>query len=301
MATELLSGISQIMRGQVPVLELENRYGCAQISLLGGHVLSYQPKDEQGIKQADVLWCSEQALFDGHTPIRGGVPVCWPWFGPYNAEFNAPVEGEQLPNHGFARKMLWTLSHSEILDQGAILVELTLQDCEQTRAIWDYAFTLTLRVTLDESLHIALITHNQNSHALKITEALHSYFSVGHAAQVEIDGLSGAQCIDTLQGVSTRAPARVSVTPPIDNVYLNVGAQLQLKPASQGRDICLTASDAHSAVLWNPGAQIVKGFKDIADSDWPQFVCLETGNVWHNAVSIPANGTHQMAVSLKAL
>jgi glucose-6-phosphate 1-epimerase len=149
----------------------------AVITLYGAHLLSYRPHTDG----RDVLFLSEKAIFQEGTPIRGGVPICWPWFG----------SRDHSPDHGVARSRMWSVIDSELLENDECALTFELTDTPQTYALWAHRFTLTLRVTVGKKLTMELTTHNDDTVPFTITQALHTYFSLHDITQTTIRGLEG--------------------------------------------------------------------------------------------------------------
>lgn len=280
-------GVSFSMQDQVMLIEVENEFAQATLSTHGASILSYTPKGHE-----DVLWVSPDAVFDGQKAIRGGIPVCWPWFG------KAAEAG--LPAHGFVRNTVWQLDHVAKLDSGVTEVVLTTQSSEKTLPLWSHHFHLELRVEVGEKLAVSLTTYNKNNHDIEITEALHTYFNVSDVNKVSVNGVQGSTEHDTLQSppaVSSRE-ASIDMQAPMDSVFTNQTSALMIDDSIKGRQIKIEKAHADSTIVWNPGPEIVKGFADIADDDWSGFICVEAGNVFDNKVFIPAGEKHTMQLFL---
>lgn len=171
-----------------PLLTVDNGYAKAEISLFGAHVLSYQRHDEPAS-----IWLSDKAVLDGSKPIRGGIPLCWPWFGPAPARV-----GSGKPSHGFARTSLWTLDG--VSDHGdGTLVHLSLRDNETTRQLWPHAFELELDVLVGKELALVLTTRNTGKEPLVYSGALHTYLQISSPEAVSVSGL-GEPYADKLTG-----------------------------------------------------------------------------------------------------
>ncbi|MBO1923426.1 D-hexose-6-phosphate mutarotase [Thiomicrorhabdus sp. 6S3-12] len=294
-----IPGVTFSMHDALSLIEVENDYAKAIMTAHGATVLSYCPKDKNGDLEEDLLWVSEQAVYDGKAAIRGGIPVCWPWFSGYQSEFNAPLEeGAQPPAHGFVRKMSWHLENVEKLPSGVTSVLFSLSSSKETLAIWPYAFALQLQVVVGETLSLSLTTHNLNAFDLQLTEALHTYFRLPPDGTLQLDGLQGATQIETLQqNRQNLVGTPLVVQSPIDNVYLNAGPSLQA--SVKGEPVLqIDSSQARSCIVWNPGPETVKGFSDIENRHWTQFVCIENGNVWNNFVTVPAESKHKMQIAI---
>ncbi|EAQ96826.1 D-hexose-6-phosphate mutarotase [Congregibacter litoralis] len=169
-----------------PVLDIRNPHATARIAVHGAQVLSFQPEGEE-----DLLWVSKTAVFAEGTSVRGGIPICWPWFGRHPKK--------DMPSHGFARNRFWTLCAVEQQDDGRTVVTLSLEDDAQSRAIWPHAFQLQLQVSVGRSLSLALTMRNKAAETVDLTMALHTYFSTGDIAQTAVRGLEGRVYIDALR------------------------------------------------------------------------------------------------------
>lgn len=280
-----VTGVSFKKRGAVDVVVVSSELANAEISLHGATVLSYQP-----IQQQELLWLSEQAVFDGKKAIRGGIPICWPWFG--------KAQQEGLMAHGFVRNQTWNLDQVSELGNGHIELQLSISDTPESLSIWPHKFNLTLKVDIGETLSLALSTENLNEHAISFTEALHTYFNIVEPEKLEIDGLQLSTHIDTLY--TDRDPEiqinKVQLTPPRDSVYLEQTGTLKLDDSGHRRLIVIEKENSQSSIVWNPGPEIVKGFADINNDAWQEFACVESGNVWDEGVEIPPHKTHTLKV-----
>ncbi|WP_319558312.1 D-hexose-6-phosphate mutarotase [Thiomicrorhabdus sp.] len=292
-----VEGVRFVKRGDLTLIEVENAFAKALLTPFGASVLSYCPKTADGEFDKDVLWVSPQAVYDGKAAIRGGIPICWPWFGGYKEDFHSEVDVEQPPNHGFVRKTWWKTESIKQLGNGAVEIRFGLESNADTRAVWPHSFRLQLKVVIGPTLSLTLSTTNLNEYALSITEALHTYFAVADSRRIEVDGLQGAVCIDTLDN-NSRSIQQGKLLPPesIDNVYLNVAGDISIKSLPDGPKLLLETVHAQSCVVWNPGSEIVKGFADIDNADWTDFICVETGNVWGDRVVIESGETHRSSL-----
>lgn len=277
-------GVSFKMQENVMMIEVANDFASAKLTTHGGCVLSYKPTDSA----QDLLWVSPTALYNGKKPVRGGVPVCWPWFGPHASEAD-------LPAHGFVRNAVWHLENISNLPTGETEVLMTFDATERTKALWPYDFHLELKVTVGKKCIMSLTTHNLSQFEMPITEAFHTYFNIQNPVGMRINGLENTIHLDKL----TNAPAEtqqdtVVLNPPKDAVYLNVKQAISIEDTGHQRRILIEHEGGQSSVVWNPGSETVKGFGDIPDTAWQDFACVEIGNVLDNAIVIPANEKHTL-------
>lgn len=285
-----VKGVSFNKQDSLAMIEINNRFASAKISLHGACVLSFTPRNKK-----DILWLSSAAVYDGRSPIRGGVPICWPWFGGH------PVDSS-LPAHGFVRNMAWELTQISELDSGETQLELSLNSTTKTLAIWPYEFNLQLKIKVGEKLVCSLTTTNLSHKSLEITEAFHAYFNVEEAKGLFIEGLENATHLDKLTHAdAVQQVGKIVLNPPMDSVYLKHTSVVKIKDKINNRTLVVEKSDANSCVVWNPGLDIVKGFKDIPDEDWTKFVCVEPGNVLDDSITIAKGSKHTMTMVISCL
>lgn len=288
-----VEGVRFYMQDHLMMIEVENKHATALITTHGASVLSYVPK--QGVsKDIDLLWVSPTSVYDGSKPVRGGIPVCWPWFGPSHQA--------GLPAHGFVRNRVWHLHDVACLGNGDTVIELRIASDETSLDLWPHAFQLALKVTVSDTLQVELITTNVNDHDIEITEALHTYFTVSESQGLKVDGLDGSECLDKLTHepgvIQTKA---LLLKPPIDSVFANQTQPVTIEDIGYGRHILIEADNSHSTVVWNPGPEIIKGFADMPDEAWPNMVCVESGNVLDDVVIIPSEHSHTLKMTLSAI
>lgn len=271
--------------GGLPMINVSNGHADALISVYAGQVLSFQPKGA-----ADVLFVSEKAYYAQGKAIKGGVPICWPWFG-------ADPEGKGRPAHGFMRNRMWSEWESRENADGSTTVVLGVESSPETLAIWPHAFKLAMEITVGNTLQLALVTRNTGDAPFTITQALHTYFSVGDIAATSVTGLEGTQYIDKAAGAGgaiKQQDGAVSIAAEVDRVYLGVPSALAIVDGAQNRTIRITSSGNQTAVVWNPWAEIAAGMADLQDDDYTRFVCVETTNAADDVVEVPAGGEFRL-------
>ncbi|MCX7007529.1 MAG: D-hexose-6-phosphate mutarotase [Kiritimatiellaeota bacterium] len=247
--------------GGLPVLHITNALGQAEVLLHGAHVLSFQPAGA-----APVLWLSARSPYADGKAVRGGVPGCWPWFGP-----------DPRAMHGFARYRSWKLAEAAQLADGRTRVILALTDDEATRAMWPHAFRLELAVTVGRELDLALTTTNTGDEPWSWRGALHTYFAVADVRRTVVEGLDGCASVDAPStGGMTNVVQSGPVTFPaeVNRRYLESSRTLVL--ADGVRRIRVTKSGSSTTVVWNPAAERAAAMSesDIGDL-WPGYVCIE--------------------------
>ena len=263
-------------KGDLPLVEVASEKARAVISVYGGQVLSYKPANQDN----DLMFLSELAYFEEGKAIKGGAPVCWPWFGP-------DPEDKGRPGHGFMRNRMWQIKQTELQADGNVRVVLGLSDSDETRAIWPQSFELAIEINVGESLNIDLVTRNRGDQPFTISQALHTYFRIGDINQTKILGLEGCGYIDKVDGGSEKQQdGEVVITSEVDRIYLDVPPELVIEDAALQRSIRIASEGSKSAVVWNPWDEIAAGMGDLQDDDYLRFVCVETTNAATDTVEV---------------
>jgi len=271
----------------LPVVSLVNKYGAAEVSLYGAHVLAYRP-----VGFGPLLFLSKLSAFEPGKPIRGGIPICWPWFGPH------PTEAAR-DKHGFARLLQWDLDETEYTGETTVL-RLSLKDSEFTRRIWDYAFTLKLSITLDQALHLELITENTDTKPFSISKAFHPYFQVGAIEQVRIFGLDQAACSDRITREVCKQVGALEIRGQVDRTYTPEKNEVALRDDKLKRATLITFSGTRNLVVWNPWIDLARALPDLEDNDYQRFVCVEPANVRETVIDLEPRERHKLKMSIQA-
>ncbi len=272
--------------GGLTVARIANAQGEAMVSLSGGHVMTWQP-----LGHKPVLWLSGYAKFAPGKSIRGGVPVCWPWFGPHHQEAG-------FPGHGFARTVPWAVEAAQTLPDGATRLTLALQQSEATHSQWPHASSLRSVISVGRELRIELITANQSEITFQIGEALHTYFAVGDVRRAPIHGLEGCAYLDKVEGGRRRIQeGAVVIGSEVDRVYLDTIADCAIDDAGLQRRIRIRKEGSRSTVVWNPWAAKAEKMGDFGPEGHLGMVCVESGNAADNVVSVAPGAQHTLAVT----
>ncbi|WP_448944674.1 D-hexose-6-phosphate mutarotase [Klebsiella michiganensis] len=231
----------------------------ASVALQGAHLLSWKPAGEE-----EVLWLSGNTPFKNGVALRGGVPICWPWFG--------PSAQQGLPSHGFARNLPWALKGHDEDDNGVVLT-FALKSSNATRQYWPHEFTLLARFKLGKTCEIELEAHGE----FETTSALHTYFNVGDIAAVKVSGL-GDRYIDKVKNAEEGVLSNGTETFPdrTDRVYLNAETCSVIHDDALNRNIDVTHHHNSNVVAWNPGPALSVSMGDMPDDGYKTFVCVET-------------------------
>lgn len=257
--TVLSDNVTIVEHEGVKLVRVIHDKANAAISLFGGHVVSFQPQGQQ-----DLIWMSQQAKFDGKTALRGGIPVCWPWFGRIAA-----------PAHGFARSSEWQLvEHRE--SEAGVIVSLGLKPNEETLAVWPHQFDARLNVEIGDQLKVTLDVKNTDSQPWTFSGALHTYLNVGDIHNTTTTGM-GAEYIDSLQGGKIcQGGSELVLTDTIDRVYTQPEAQIFVADKNLERTLTVENHGHNSAVLWNPWAEGATAMGDMQDDGYLTMMCVES-------------------------
>lgn len=268
-------------------IEIDNAHAKAKVALQGAHVMSWQPKSQQ----QPVLWLSSNARYVHGRSIRGGIPICWPWFGAH------PTDGTLCP-HGFARVMPWQLMDAETIKNGATRLVLQMLEPEESKRQLTYPYLLTLTITVGDTLRMDLATTNKADHPFMVGEALHTYFQVSDVASIYIHGLEDTLYADKVKNYERRVESSdVRFDGEFDRVYLNTNADCIIHDAGFNRKIRIAKSGSQSTVIWNPWEEKASQMADMGTAgEWRKMICVETANALENSVIISPNRTHVMSV-----
>jgi len=264
--------------------EISNEYATAVVALHGAHVVHFQPHREE-----PVLWVSEYTHVKPGKAIRGGIPVCWPWFGPHPSDASKPA-------HGFGRILDWQVIETGIGSDGETFITFQLTDDETTRKYWNLKFDLKLKVTVSQSLRVELITHNPASAPFIYSGALHSYFNVEHAGNIAIYGLDGHFYLDKLDNNKRKLQqGPVMIRDATDRIYLNTSDDCLIHDPDKHRIIRVAKEGSRSTVAWNPWMHKAQAMEDFGDDEFKDMVCIESGNVVNDMVRVGPGQTHRLA------
>lgn len=265
-------------------IEINNARAHATISTYSGQVLSYLPKDQQ----SDLLFVSDKACYEDGKAIKGGIPVCWPWFGP-------DPDGQGRPSHGFVRNRQWQVSGSESLADGSTKVVMSLVDSDVTRKLWPHPFKLVIEITVGDSLKVELVTHNSGDQPVTISQALHTYFRVGDIGKVRVLGLEALDYIDKIDNATRKIQSGpLAIDGEVDRIYTGVAGELVIDDASLGRRIRIRSAGSSTAVVWNPWAEKATAMADLGDDDYRRMVCVETANAGPETVAIAPGSVYRL-------
>lgn len=264
-------------------IEINNSSAEAKIALQGAHLFHYARVGEEPI-----LWLSEVSDFELGKAIRGGVPVCWPWFG-----FN---EDKNLPQHGFARTALWEFVGSDEVDEKTSSVTLKLTHSDETLKMWPHKFLLELKITISDRLTMELKTTNLDDKPFSITQALHTYFSVSHISDVAIKGLGNKPYLDALTWKNEVQKGDITFNQEVDRVYQDVDGEIVL--SDKNRTIHIKNGGSSSAVVWNPWIEKTLRMSAMKHNAYESMLCIESANAFDDFKAIEPQESHTLRAAI---
>ena len=251
----------------------------------GAQLLSWHPQGEP-----EVVWCSPEARFLPGKPPRGGTPICWPWFGPHS--------NPEYPAHGLVRARAWTLERYQREPDGSDTLHFsTTTTASDASPLWPHPARLDLTYRIGQSLSISLETTNLGDSPISITEAVHTYFGVGDVREIEVQGLSGSIYLDRLQAdARIEQVGNIKISGETDRVYLSTSPECAIVDPRLNRIILIHSEGAQSKVVWNPWIDKAEKLGDLGDSGYLKMVCVESGNIADNAVTIAPGKRHAFQI-----
>lgn len=274
--------------GGMPLVTVHNRAATASIALQGAHLLSYIPAGQQ-----DLLWMSEDANFARGKSLRGGIPICWPWFGPHQTK-------PKLPSHGHARTSDWKLIRAEEIsaDKTHLIFELIVTPA--TRSIWDHNTRVQYSISIGKELGLSLETTNLDDRDITIGAALHTYFSIGDIARTSVGGLDDCDYLDKVDGFNRKQQnGQVRIDGEVDRIYLQTPARCEIHDPLLKRRIVILSQGSHSTVVWNPGPEVATKMGDLGKEGYRRMLCVESANAAEDTVTLAPGATHSLSASYR--
>ena len=271
-------------------IDVKTAFSTASIALQGAHVMTWQPKG-----QKPVIWLSKAAKFAPGKSIRGGVPVCWPWFGPHATE-------AAYPGHGFARTIPWLLVDAWKLPDGRVRLEFEPVMNDAACAMWPHPSLVKNIVTIGQELEVELATTNTGQAPFPLGQALHTYFEIGDINKVEIAGLAGCTYIDKVAGSKRKKQkGTVTFTGETDRVYLGTTGCCGIVDPVLKRTILITSTGSRSTIVWNPWQEKAAKMGDFGNKGEDRMVCVETANAVDDVITLAPGETHRMSAQYRVI
>ena len=258
----------------------------AAVYLQGAHVTAYAPR-----AAAPVLFLSRASRFEHGVPIRGGIPIVFPWFGRKAGDPAAPL-------HGPARLAAWSLEAATVDPAGVVHLRLGLDGV--AAAEWPAGARLRYRVEIGPALRLALEVENRGPRPFVCEEALHTYLAVDDVERISVTGLEGAAFLDETEAFVRKrdGAAPLVVRGEMDRIYDETRATCVVRDPAARRRLEIAKTGSEATVVWNPGA--ARALPDLARDEWPRFLCVESGNVGRGAVTVAPGARHRLTVSIRS-
>ena len=275
--------VHQKMPNGFAYIEIKNSAAEAKIALQGAHLFHYARVGEEPI-----LWLSEVSDFEAGKAIRGGVPVCWPWFG-----FN---ENKTLPQHGFARTAMWDCVSCSESDENSSSVILRLTHSQESLKMWPYLFELDLHVTISDKLTMELKSTNLDSTPFTVTQALHTYFSLSHISDAVIKGLDKKPYLDALSWKKEVQDGDITFNQEVDRVYQEVDGEITL--GDKNRTLHVRNENSSSVVVWNPWREKTSRMSAMNKDAYEHMLCIESANAFDDARVVKPQKSHTLKATI---
>lgn len=284
-----IPGIAQVVEGngRLPKVRITTPDANGEIYLHGAHVTSWKPSGAD-----EVLFLSTQSRWQDGRAIRGGVPICFPWFG-------GKADDPKAPAHGFVRTKSWQL---ESISQvgNAVTVSMFSESDDTTRRWWPAEFRLDYRATFGRELSLELVVSNTGNTSLRFEEALHAYHRVGNIYEARLRGLDGIQYLDKTDSNRRKMQqGEIAIGSETDRVYLDTGDAIVLNDPVSHRATRVMKENSLTTVIWNPWVDKTRELSDLGENEWTQMLCIETSNVSDFAVDLAPSQQHAMKARVK--
>lgn len=268
--------------GELPFITITNKYAEADICLYGAQITSYRP-----MRTTEVLWMSPYSVFEKGKAIRGGIPVCFPWFGPHASD-------SAMPQHGFARTSMWEVTEVDTLEKGETYVSMQLKSSEETKAYWPHDFVAEMTFVIGDSVSVTLKVTNPSDEAVSYTSALHTYFNLSAIENIKIAGLANTHYENQLDGNRyVQEEELLEISEATTRHYFDTEADCIIHDPYFKRDIRIAKDGSKCSTVWNPGAEACEQMSDMPNDGYETFVCLETVNKINDQIDLAPGESHE--------
>ncbi|MFV1984210.1 MAG: D-hexose-6-phosphate mutarotase [Thiohalomonadales bacterium] len=266
-------------------IDINNEFASATIHLQGAHLTAWAPNNA-----VPVIWLSEAAKFVSNKSIRGGIPICWPWFGENQTN-------REYPAHGFARTVLWEIESIEILNSGKTQVILSLPQNNIPSTQWQFNTQVQCIFTIGQTLELEIVTYNHGKEKIVIGEALHTYFNVCDVRNILIVGLDECEYLDKLEKFKNKTQSgSIAIKQEIDRIYLSTLQDCIIEDLGFNRRIKILKKGSLSTIVWNPWCDTANKMGDLGDNGYLNMICVESANAAQNVVTIEPEQKHSLFV-----
>lgn len=279
-----IAGVAEIVEGNggLPKVQITTPDVIGEIYLHGAHITSWRPSGAE-----EVFFLSSKSRFENGHAIRGGIPICFPWFG-------GKSDDPTVPAHGFVRTKAWSLESISQVGR-AVTVSMSTESDESTKKWWPADFRLVYRATFGPELGLELVMSNTGKTSLRFEEALHAYHKVGNIHDARVRGLDGVQYFDKTDSSRGKMQhGEIAITSETDRVYLDTTGSVELDDPVMHRATHVVKENSRTTVVWNPWIEKAQALPDLGDDEWAQMICIESSNVTDFAVGLPPGQQHTM-------
>jgi glucose-6-phosphate 1-epimerase len=270
----------------LPKVSISTPQSDGEMHLHGAQVTSWKPAGAE-----EVIFLSQRARWEEGKAIRGGIPICFPWF-------RAKADDPRAPAHGVVRTKIWTL---ESVKQNAngVTVSMSIDSDADTRRWWPADFHLLQRVTFGSDLKLEFTVRNTGTAPFRFEEALHTYYKAGDVRKARIRGLDRMPYLDNIDSNKEKKQiGEILFSSATDSAYLNTENDLQVIDPVLNRSIHVAKQNSRSTVVWNPWAEGARTLSDLGEDEWPHMLCAEASNILQNIVELAPNQDHKMTVTM---
>jgi D-hexose-6-phosphate mutarotase len=277
--------------GGLPAVPIETPYAAAMLYLHGAHVTHFQPAGHK-----PVLFLSGLSQFAAGKPIRGGVPVIFPWFGPHASR-------PDLPMHGLARSRPWQLEMAVMNPDRSATFTLTLSSDDSTRELFPHEFVLRYRVHIAADLTLSLTVQNTSEAPFAFEEALHTYLNASDVRGISIAGLKKTSFIDKTDQMKRKTQRNpiIRIGGETDRIYVNTESAITIEDPGWRRIIRIEKSNSLATIVWNPHIDKARAMADFGDDEWKEMICVETANAADHAIHLAPGTSHTMTVRIHCM
>ena len=283
-------GVARVSEGNggLARVQITGAFGEGEMYLHGAHLTSWKPAGHD-----EVLFISTKSRWEEGHAIRGGIPICFPWF-------RGKVDDAHAPAHGFVRTKMWQLeSIVEIENENGVAVTMFTQSDEHTRKWWPGEFRLVHRVTFGSALRLELVCMNTGTMPFRFEEALHTYNRIASIQDVRVQGLDGVSNLDNTDSNKEKTQrGDMIVAAQTDSAYRNTQNEVALLDPKRKRRIRLQKEHSLSTVVWNPWSEGATRLQDLGEGEWRQFLCVEASNILDAAINLAPGQEHRVAAVL---
>ena len=264
------------------VIDIDNKHCTASVAMQGAHLMTWQPKGGE-----PAIWMSPAATLAHGKSIRGGVPICWPWFG-------AHASDASFPGHGFARTVPWDVIDTTALEDGSTRISFRISDVKKDQ--WPHHAPAEIHMVIGAVLEMELATINRDVETLTVGDALHTYFCVGDVSKVVVRGLEGCDYLDKVGKVTRRfQQGDVTISSEVDRIYFDQEQDVVIEDPVMQRDILIEKRNSHSTIVWNPWVDKCKQMGDFGSDDgYLGMLCVESANADEDVVQLAPGETHRL-------